>query len=115
VSEIRIPEPQHMTEVAMLIARAESSALHAGLLREHPEALQPTARARLETGLGVPAYDYLQALRLRAQLTRAFIREVFEEVDVLLTPVIPEPAPAFAPSKGRPWRSSLPARGASRA
>ena len=99
VSEIRIPDPQHMTDVAMLIARAESSALHAGVLREHPEAFQPTVRARLEMGLGVPAYDYLQALRLRAKLTRAFIREVFDEVDVLLTPVIPEPAPALAPLK----------------
>ena len=48
-------------------------------------------RARLEVGLGISAYDYLQALRLRAKLTRAFVREVFAEVDVLLTPVIPEP------------------------
>jgi len=100
VGEIRLPDPQHMTDVAMLIARAESSTLHARLLREQPEALQPTVRARLELGMGIPAYDYLQALRLRAKLTRAFIRDVFEEVDVLLTPVIPEPAPAWASLKG---------------
>lgn len=99
VSEIRIPDPQHMTDVAMLIARAESAAVHVGLMRDHPEALQPTVRGRLELGLGVAAYDYLQALRLRAKLTRAFIREVFDEVDVLLTPVIPEPAPVMAPLK----------------
>ena len=98
--DIRLPDPQHMTDVAMLIARAESSTLHARLLREQPEALQPTVRARLELGMGIPAYDYLQALRLRAKLTRAFIRDVFEEVDVLLTPVIPEPAPAWASLKG---------------
>ncbi len=100
VGEIRLPDPQHMTDVAMLIARAESSTLHARLLREQPEALQPTVRARLELGMGIPAYDYLQALRLRAKLTRAFMRDVFEEVDVLLTPVIPEPAPAWASLKG---------------
>lgn len=99
VSEIRIPDPQHMTDVAMLIARAESAALHADMLRNHPEALQPTVRGRLEVGLGVAAYDYLQALRLRARLTRAFIREVFDEIDVLLTPVIPEPPPALVPLK----------------
>ena len=102
VSEIRIPDPQHMTDVAMLIARAESAALHADVLRNHPETLQPTVRGRLEVGLGVAAYDYLQALRLRAKLTRAFIREVFDEIDVLLTPVIPEPAPALAPLKATP-------------
>ncbi len=100
VVDIRLPDPQHMTDVAMLIARAESSTVHARLLREQPEALQPTVRARLELGMGIPAYDYLQALRLRAKLTRAFIRDVFEEVDVLLTPVIPEPAPAWASLKG---------------
>ena len=102
VSEIRIPDPQHMTDAAMLIARAESAALHADVLRNHPETLQPTVRGRLEVGLGVAAYDYLQALRLRAKLTRAFIREVFDEIDVLLTPVIPEPAPALAPLKATP-------------
>jgi aspartyl-tRNA(Asn)/glutamyl-tRNA(Gln) amidotransferase subunit A len=99
VSEIRIPDPQHMTDVAMLIARAESAALHADMLRNHPEVLQPTVRGRLEVGLGIAAYDYLQALRLRATLTRAFIREVFDEIDVLLTPVIPEPTPALTPLK----------------
>ena len=97
--DIHLPDPQHMTDVAMLIARAESSALHARILREQPEALQPTVRARLELGMSIPAYDYLQALRLRAKLTRAFMRDVFEEVDVLLTPVIPEPAPSWASLK----------------
>jgi aspartyl-tRNA(Asn)/glutamyl-tRNA(Gln) amidotransferase subunit A len=35
----------------------------------------------------------LQAARLRARLTREFITEVFSEIDVLLTPTIPEAAP----------------------
>jgi aspartyl-tRNA(Asn)/glutamyl-tRNA(Gln) amidotransferase subunit A len=99
VVDLQLPDPQHMTDVAMLIARAESSALHARILREQPEALQPTVRARLELGMGIPAYDYLQALRLRAKLTRAFVRDVFEEVDVLVMPAIPEPAPAWATLK----------------
>jgi aspartyl-tRNA(Asn)/glutamyl-tRNA(Gln) amidotransferase subunit A len=99
VVKMRLPDPQHMTDVAMIIARAESSTLHARLLREQPEALQPSVRGRLELGMDISAYDYLQALRLRATLTRAFIRDVFEEVDVLLTPVIPEAAPALASLK----------------
>ncbi len=99
VTEIRVPDPRAMTDVAMLITRAEASTVHARVLRERPQDLQPMVRARLETGFGISAYDYLQALRLRAKLTRAFVREVFAEVDVLLTPVIPEPAPALAPLK----------------
>lgn len=102
VAEIRIPDPRHMTDVAMLIARAESSAVHVRIVREQPEMLQPMVRARLELGLAIPAYDYLQALRLRARLTRAFVREVFGEVDVLLTPVIPESPPALAALKAAP-------------
>ena len=99
VSEIRVPDPRAMTDVAMLITRAEASTVHARVFRERPQDLQPMVRARLQVGFGISAYDYLQALRLRAKLTRAFVREVFAEVDVLLTPVIPEPAPALAPLK----------------
>jgi aspartyl-tRNA(Asn)/glutamyl-tRNA(Gln) amidotransferase subunit A len=99
VAELRIPDPRDITDVAMLITRAEASALHARVFRERPQDLQPVVRARLEVGFGISAYDYLQALRLRAKLTRAFIREVFTEVDVLLTPVIPEPPPAHAALK----------------
>jgi aspartyl-tRNA(Asn)/glutamyl-tRNA(Gln) amidotransferase subunit A len=46
-------------------------------------------------GLHVSAHDYLQAGRLRARLTREFVAEVFAEVDVVLAPAIPEPAPAL--------------------
>jgi aspartyl-tRNA(Asn)/glutamyl-tRNA(Gln) amidotransferase subunit A len=99
VSEIRIPDPVAMTDVAMLITRAEASTVHARLFRERPQDLQPMVRARLQVGFGIPAYDYLQALRLRAKLTRAFVREVFAEVDVLLTPVIPESPPPLAALK----------------
>ena len=96
VSEVRIPDPGLITDVANIIARAESAAIHSRLLRERPQDLQPAVRARLELGVRIPAHDYLQALRLRARLAREFIREVFSEVDALAAPVIPEPAPSLA-------------------
>jgi len=95
VAEVRLPDPQVLNDITGLISRSESSALHARLLRERPQELDAFTRARLELGLGVPAYDYLQALRLRARLARAFTREVWSEVDVLAVPVIPEPAPSL--------------------
>lgn len=98
-SEIRVPDPQRITDVANIISRAESAAIHWRLLRERPQDLQPAVRARLELGVHIPAHDYLQALRLRARLAREFIREVFAEVDTLAAPVIPEPAPALAAVK----------------
>jgi aspartyl-tRNA(Asn)/glutamyl-tRNA(Gln) amidotransferase subunit A len=99
VAEVSVPDPQALNEVANVVARSESAAIHSRIIQERPHELQPAVRARLEIGLHVRAHDYLQALRLRAQLARAFIREVFAEVDALVAPVIPEPAPALAEVK----------------
>ncbi len=76
---------------ALAAARALEAELAAGLSRG--------PRARLEIGFRISAHDYLQALRLRARFTREFIREVFGEVDALVLPAIPEPAPALATAK----------------
>jgi len=96
ITPMRLPDPQVTNDVTGIISRSESSALHAGLLREKPDPLGAFTRARLELGLRVPAYDYLQALRLRARLARGFAREIWAEVDVLAAPVIPEPAPPLS-------------------
>jgi len=78
-----------------VISRSESAAVHARLVRERPHEMQPAVRSRLEIGFHISAHDYLQGLRLRARFAREFIREVFGEVDALVLPVIPEPAPAL--------------------
>jgi aspartyl-tRNA(Asn)/glutamyl-tRNA(Gln) amidotransferase subunit A len=96
VEEMRLPDPQTMNDVCNIISRCEGAATHARLYRERPEEIQPVVRARLGLGFHIPAHDYLQALRLRARLTREFLREVFAEADVLALPVIPEPAPALS-------------------
>ncbi|MGH7326532.1 MAG: amidase [Candidatus Rokuibacteriota bacterium] len=93
---LRLPDPQPLVDVTGLITRAESATIHARILKERPAELQPVVRARLEVGLHVSAFDYLQALRLRSRMTREFLRQVFAEVEVLVTPTIPEPAPPIA-------------------
>lgn len=93
VEEIRLPDPQTMSDVTNIISRSEATALHGHLLRERPQDLGPFARARLELGLRIPAHDYLQALRLRARMARAFAESVWSRVELLAAPVIPEPAP----------------------
>ncbi|MBI4636459.1 MAG: Asp-tRNA(Asn)/Glu-tRNA(Gln) amidotransferase subunit GatA [Candidatus Rokubacteria bacterium] len=99
VGEIRVPDPESMVGVCNIIARAESSTVHARVVRERPHELGPAVRARLEVGFHISAHDYLQALRLRSRLTREFIAEVFAEVDALVVPAIPEPAPALVDAK----------------
>ncbi len=99
VTPVRVPDPGPMIDVCNVIARSESAAIHAKLVRERPHELQPAVRARLEVGFQISAYDYLQALRLRALYAREFIARVFAEVDALVVPTIPEPAPALAAVK----------------
>src|SRR2546429_2407586 len=89
----RVPDPRPVVDVSNVIARAESSAIHARIVRERPHELQPAVRARLEVGFHISAHDYLQALRLRARYARDLVAQVFAGLDALLAPVIPEPAP----------------------
>jgi aspartyl-tRNA(Asn)/glutamyl-tRNA(Gln) amidotransferase subunit A len=91
-----VPDPALLSDLANVMARSESAAVHARMVRESPHLLQPAVRARLEIGFHVSAHDYLQAARLRARATRAFVDEVFAVVDLLAMPTIPEPAPALA-------------------
>jgi aspartyl-tRNA(Asn)/glutamyl-tRNA(Gln) amidotransferase subunit A len=95
VDGIRVPDPQAMLDVASLVAAVEGTAVHARMLHERPDELQPAVRARLTVGLHVSAHDYLQASRLRARLTRVFLREVFADVDLLLVPTVTGAAPAL--------------------
>jgi aspartyl-tRNA(Asn)/glutamyl-tRNA(Gln) amidotransferase subunit A len=96
VSECPVPDPTILNDLANLIARSESAALHTRIARESPHLLQPAVRERLEIGFHVSAHDYLQATRLRARATRTFVEDVFTRIDLLLAPTIPEPAPALA-------------------
>jgi len=99
VIPLRVPDPRPMADVCNVISRSESAAIHARLARERPHELQPAVRARIEVGFHISAHDYLQALRLRARLTREFIADVFAEVDAIVAPAIPEPAPELAAVK----------------
>jgi aspartyl-tRNA(Asn)/glutamyl-tRNA(Gln) amidotransferase subunit A len=96
IETLELPDPASLLSVANVIARSESASVHARILRERPQELGDAVRARLGIGLGIVATDYLQALRLRSRLARTFIAEIFARVDVLVLPVIPEPAPTHA-------------------
>ena len=100
VETLRVPDPEPMVAACNNpMVSAEAASIHSRILKERPGELQPAVLARLAPGLRVSAYDYLQGSRLRAQLTRDFIAEVFAKVDVLVTPTIPEPALALANAK----------------
>ena len=96
VADLRVPDVVPLVEATGVVSRAESVTIHERLLRERPGEIQPVVRARLQLGRELRAHEYLQALRSRGPTTRRFVRTVFAQVDVLLVPTLPEPAPSIA-------------------
>ena len=63
--------------------------------------------AGLKAGLDIPAKDYLKAMRIRSQMQTAF-RDLFADVDVLVTPTRPGPAPKISQPLDRPMYGDRP-------
>lgn len=76
-----------------LMMAAEAAALHDTRLRSAPDGFTAEVRYRLELGRRIPAAAYLAAARGRARLLRAFLADGFARCDILLTALVPRPAP----------------------
>jgi aspartyl-tRNA(Asn)/glutamyl-tRNA(Gln) amidotransferase subunit A len=85
------------------LASAEAYAFHQPLLARSPELYQPATLARIKSGENVAAADALRASR-DLQASRHAIREVFDEVDILLTPTVPIPPPSIKELSEHPDR-----------
>lgn len=90
--EVILPEAARARAAAYVITTAESSTLHLPRLRTRAADFDPDVRDRLLSGAMVPAHWVIQAQRFRAWF-RAAMRKVFAEVDVILAPATPFPAP----------------------
>jgi aspartyl-tRNA(Asn)/glutamyl-tRNA(Gln) amidotransferase subunit A len=73
---------------------AESYAVHAENVARSPELYQPETLRRIRTGEKVTAAQYIQQRR-ELEEARRNIARVFADVDVLVTPTMPIPAPAI--------------------
>lgn len=80
---------------------AESYAYHAENVAKNSELYLPETLRRIRTGEKVTAAEYIQ-LRRELEEARRRIRQVFAEVDLLVTPTTPIPAPAIAELKASP-------------
>ncbi len=94
--EVRVPAPEHLTELGRTIMYSEAAALHGHWLRTRPGDYSPQIRARAATGLAIPAASYVEALQLRSPMLRTFVTEVFGACDVLATPTLSVPVPTLA-------------------
>ncbi len=93
VREVPLP-PSYATVLAAhrLIMKVEAAAFHADMFRTQREQYGPRLRETIEMGLVIPSVDYLRAQRLRSQFQQE-IPQMFHDVDILLTPTTPTPAP----------------------
>ena len=100
--EVSLPEAHRARAAAQVITAAEAGAYHLESLRTRAADFDPMTRDRLLAPTLLPAAAYVRAQRFRAWY-RARVAEAFREVDVLLAPTTPWPAPAI----GAPWTTRI--------
>ncbi len=84
-----------------MLASAEAYAYHKSFVADSPDLYQPATLARIQSGANISADDILRASS-DLEASRHAIREVFDAVDVLLTPTVPIPPPVIADLQKHP-------------
>src|SRR5580698_6258068 len=101
IKDVRLDVPTDRT-----LQAAESWAVHKENVERSPELYQAETLRRLRTGEKISAAEYMQRRRELEEARRA-ITAVFSDVDVLITPTMPMPAPASAELKANPEQLRL--------
>jgi aspartyl-tRNA(Asn)/glutamyl-tRNA(Gln) amidotransferase subunit A len=96
VKEIRLEVPTDRT-----LQAAESYVYHAENVAKSPELYQAETLRRIRTGEKVTAAEYILR-RQELEEARRGIRKIFADVDLIVTPTTPIPAPAIAELKTSP-------------
>ena len=90
--EVELPEPGRARAAAYVITAAEGAALHLDRLRTRAAEYDPAVRDRLLAGAMIPASLVVKAQKLR-RWYRERVLELFQNVDAILAPATPFPAP----------------------
>jgi aspartyl-tRNA(Asn)/glutamyl-tRNA(Gln) amidotransferase subunit A len=85
---VTVPEAARARAAAYVITTAEAATLHLARLKCRAADFDPDVRDRLLSGAVVPAAWVIEAQRFRAWF-RAAMRNVFEDVDIILAPATP--------------------------
>lgn len=94
--EMQIEVPADRT-----VQAAESFAYHANHAARMPELYQPETLRRIRSGEKISAAEYIQRRR-ELDEERRWVHEMFADLDLLVTPTTPIPAPAIADLKKDP-------------
>ena len=96
VRDLQIEVPSDRT-----VQAAEAFAYHADYVARTPELYQPETLRRIRSGANISAAEYILRRRELDQ-ERQRARDIFADVDLLVTPTMPIPAPAIADLKKDP-------------
>jgi 1-carboxybiuret hydrolase len=96
--DIEIPEAERARSAAYIITASEAGCLHLGRLRTRARDFDPAVRDRLIAGAMLPASLVAKAQKFR-RWYRQEVLKLFAEVDAILAPATPCPAPLIGQQK----------------
>ncbi|MBI3914708.1 MAG: Asp-tRNA(Asn)/Glu-tRNA(Gln) amidotransferase subunit GatA [Chloroflexi bacterium] len=95
VREIKLEGHADASRASSQMLLAEAAAYHRERMRDHADQIGADVLRRLQLGAEVSGADYARARRTQAEWRRKMMR-VFEEIDLLVLPATPAPAPKIA-------------------
>ena len=101
IEEVRIPIDMHAGRAAHnVVQNSEAADSHKDDFAAHADKYMPSTRGVVETGMAIPATEYVQAQALRRDLRRE-LSQAIERFDAIITPATLDPAPDTS-STGNP-------------
>jgi aspartyl-tRNA(Asn)/glutamyl-tRNA(Gln) amidotransferase subunit A len=88
VMSVTLPHMDAISTYGSIVIRSEAASYHLENMRQRPGDIAVHVNSKLYSSLAIPATYYLEALRRRGALLKAFSQKVFTEVDVLIVPTI---------------------------
>jgi aspartyl-tRNA(Asn)/glutamyl-tRNA(Gln) amidotransferase subunit A len=98
IVEVDVPDVNLINTLMHVLMTVEAATVHRKWLRTRRNDYADQVRSRIEPGLFYPATRYLEALSMRAAVTREFVATALKDVDVLHLPAIPIPVPTIQES-----------------
>jgi aspartyl-tRNA(Asn)/glutamyl-tRNA(Gln) amidotransferase subunit A len=97
VVKVELPDQRQLSGASQLVLAVEAAAFHKRWMIERAQDYGPQVLMRLQNGLAIPGVAYLEASRWRGQALAAHLAAV-ANVDAVVAPVSPVPAPTIAES-----------------
>lgn len=98
VVDVQVPDIHLVNTLMHVLMTVEAATVHRKWLETRRNDYSLQVRSRIEPGLFYPATRYLEALSMRASITREFVDTAMEGVDLVHLPAIPIPTPTIEES-----------------